>query len=273
VRPRGVLKYLYHRSVFSGGAYNYAGTRIYFEPNSLLLRILCDKGVFEPAIIDTLQRLATTGTMFDVGANIGLMAAAVLAANSRTRVVSFEASPSVLRYLRRSVEEGSYHDRWQIVPRAVADKPGTVNLTSVSSMSHDSLFDYIALPSSAQQDGSQCIPATTLDLEWRRLGSPQVSVVKLDVEGAEGLVFRGAAELILNCRPIILTEWCEKYLSRFNTRPESLWEIAMEYNYRLVTVPNFITVQDAVDLQLQMGQYSNFLMIPRQKQNQCSDFS
>ena len=56
-----------------------------------------------------------------------------------------------------------------------------------------------------------------------------VDLIKIDVEGAEGLVIRGAQKLIDRCRPIVASEFsmmlphvsgmpCKEFLSFFETR-------------------------------------------------------
>ena len=50
------------------------------------------------------------------------------------------------------------------------------------------------------------VPATTLDEAWRGAGCPEVSFVKIDTEGGEEAVVRGAPELLTACRPVLLVE-------------------------------------------------------------------
>ena len=50
------------------------------------------------------------------------------------------------------------------------------------------------------------VEATTLDDEWRASGSPEISVLKVDVEGGEPPVLRGATALLGAQRPALLLE-------------------------------------------------------------------
>ena len=50
-------------------------------------------------------------------------------------------------------------------------------------------------------DGEGDVPMTTIDETVRELGLPSVDFVKMDVEGAEPLALRGAAESIARFRP------------------------------------------------------------------------
>jgi hypothetical protein len=50
------------------------------------------------------------------------------------------------------------------------------------------------------------VPMTTLDAEWIAAGRPEVSALKIDVEGGELDVLRGASELLASQRPAVLLE-------------------------------------------------------------------
>jgi FkbM family methyltransferase len=58
------------------------------------------------------------------------------------------------------------------------------------------------------------VRACSLDALWAAVGGPQVSFMKIDVEGSEVEVIRGARKLIERCSPVILveTDWPAKVL-------------------------------------------------------------
>jgi hypothetical protein len=58
------------------------------------------------------------------------------------------------------------------------------------------------------------VRADTLDRIWRGAGSPDVSFLKIDTEGAELDVLRGASELLDACRMPILLEAKESERAR-----------------------------------------------------------
>jgi FkbM family methyltransferase len=55
-------------------------------------------------------------------------------------------------------------------------------------------------------DESVRVPSRTLDAVWKADGRPSVSVVKVDVEGAELSVLKGGRELLAAERPALLLE-------------------------------------------------------------------
>ena len=102
MNPRQHLKYwLYGRCPGFAGSFPYFGTKVYFPKGSLSFRSACKQGIFEADNVRILQALARPdAVLFDVGANIGLMAVPVLRHEPGCRVVSFEPSANVLSFLQ-----------------------------------------------------------------------------------------------------------------------------------------------------------------------------
>ncbi len=94
------------------------------------------------------------------------------------------------------------------------------------------------------------------------MGRPDVSIVKIDVEGAEGLVLDGGPALFEAQRPAVLIEWHEPYLRRFETPMEQLVSFARLHDYRIYSVPVGVPVDDARTLGVQMIDCQNFLLLP-----------
>ncbi|MDP2318343.1 MAG: FkbM family methyltransferase [Acidobacteriota bacterium] len=255
------LKYWLYNSVPGfAGRFPYYGTQVYFPRGAGIFRVVCADGSFEGEIVSRMVRLSRSdATVFDVGANIGLMAIPVLHACPSCRVVSFEPSPSSLPYLQKTVAGSAYRDRWTIVPKAISNQPGEMDFAI--GRSHDALFEGFAHPGSGEH--SIKVGVTTLDAEWTRLGRPDVSLIKIDVEGAEGLVLDGAEQLCRARRPALVVEWHEDYLRRLGTPVGQILLRARDWQYRIFTIPGGVPVDDADSLRVQMFECSNFLLLPR----------
>jgi hypothetical protein len=59
------------------------------------------------------------------------------------------------------------------------------------------------------------VETETLDSWWDRSGRPEVDVLKLDTEGSELLILRGACALIEHCRPVVFLEIHEQNLEPY----------------------------------------------------------
>ena len=197
------------------GWFKYFGIKVYFPPDSGAFRAACAEGIYEQSNARLLNTLVQPGTTcFDVGANIGLMAVPIVAGRVNSRVVSFEPSPTVVRFLERTIAESNLGDRWQLVNKAVGASNGVTEFFVGAEAG--ALYDGLKNTNRAGAASSQRVEITTLDEEWKRLGRPQVSAIKIDVEGNEIDVLDGAVECIQAEQPTILMEW-----NSINLRPLS----------------------------------------------------
>ena len=255
-----VKRWLYGSCPGLRGRFPYFGTKVYFPPGSLAFVAVCNQGSYEPDNARVLQAMTLPDTwLFDVGANLGLMSIPVLAAQPKANVLSFEPSKNSLPYLRRSIAESPYGDRWQLVPKAVGERSGRVGfaLASPENALFDGLLDTARVAVSCETE----VEMTTLDTEWERLGRPAVSAIKIDVEGAELRVLDGAARCLASQRPALLLEWSATNLPAYNTTPESLLVFAESSGYRVHTVPHFVAVTNWQELRVHMAFTENFLLL------------
>lgn len=252
--------FLFDRVPGFAGRIPYYGTTVHFPRGAGALWALCERGVFEPEIVSRLVRLARPDTtVFDVGANIGLMAVPVLRSCPGVRLVSFEPSPTTLPFLQRTAAGSDFHDRWTIVATGLLDRAGELDF--VVGRPQDDLFEGFGSGDRIAGSHSIRVPVSTLDLEWDRLGRPNVSLIKIDVEGAEGRVLDGATALVQACHPAVVLEWHEPYLRRFETPPAHLVAFAKQHGYRIYTIPAGVPVDDDRTLAIQMFDCQNFLLV------------
>jgi FkbM family methyltransferase len=109
------------------------------------------------------------------------------------RVFSFEPQARVVKQLRRNIEFNALSNV-EVFPFALSDTTGTVTFNVPPD--GDEAFG------SMQANGRFTV-AETVEVETRRLddvlhdlGNPKIGLIKLDSEGAELLILRGAAKLL-----------------------------------------------------------------------------
>jgi FkbM family methyltransferase len=133
--------------------------------------------------------------VFDVGANLGDWTDAVLAAHSGAQVHCFE--PSAATFARLQSRIGS---RARLVQAAVGANPGHADLHVFPETSGlSSLHRREGLEPGwgiASQEQTERVRVETLDGYCRESGVSAIDLLKLDVEGSELDVLRGAVELL-----------------------------------------------------------------------------
>lgn len=146
-------------------------------------------GHYEPSVQNALADSVKAGdVVYDVGAHIGFFS--IGAARLGARVFAFEPSPENAARLRRNVQLNAADV--DVVEAAAWDRDDGVQLVAGGS---DSEWR-------AQEGG----PVESLTLDRFALSHPAPSLVKIDAEGAEARVLRGARELLRTSRPMIVCE-------------------------------------------------------------------
>jgi len=171
------------------------------------LRDLLELSYRPPALAAVFDAILGPGDCcYDVGANIGVY---TLWAAGRVRLTgevhAFEPVPRTRATLARLVEQNGL-TQVRLSSAAVAATAGTVGMRvypDASGLAHQA-FDGM--------EPQLTVSATTLDLHASRHRPPDL--VKIDVEGFELEVLRGAGELLRTCRPALLLEMLPSHLAR-----------------------------------------------------------
>jgi len=244
------------------GAISYFGVKTHFPIGSRLVRRVCLHGVYERANVQVVKDLLPRGGVyFDVGANIGLMAIPMLKADPNCTVVSFEPSPNTLPYLEKTRDGSSMTDRWTVIGEALSDSNGTADFHINAAA--DGAFDGLRATNRLGPQSSVRVGATTLDTVWNELGQPEVSLIKVDVEGGELAVLNGATQCIEKNRPHILLEWSKENLGLLGDEVSDILGFASNLDYLIFTARTRTPINNATELSLHMNWTEDFLMVAK----------
>ncbi len=139
--------------------------------------------------------------VIDVGANIGIYAIPWAAARADVTVHCFEPNPAVRARLARNVALNRLGSRIRLHAEALSDHAGSADLYGSDDMStlNRNVFAGSGNPSPTQ------VPLARLDDVFDREGAP-LSLVKIDVQGHELEVLRGASAVLSQHRPALILE-------------------------------------------------------------------
>jgi len=138
--------------------------------------------------------------LFDVGAHYGLFSLAALRfGGPLARAVAVDPSPAAARMLRRVARRNGLIDRVDVVRAAAGAAEGRVGMVDVGVQA----AGYYVPADDAHPAGEQSsVPAVTVDALARRFGAP--THLKIDVEGFEEEVLRGALAVLRSRAPPVL---------------------------------------------------------------------
>jgi FkbM family methyltransferase len=177
---------------------------------TLLLDLQVDKdlwlGTYEPEVQATIRAFCKPGmAVYDVGANIGytslLMAQAV---GREGLVIAFEPHPKNLDRLQANIELNPFASIVEIVPLAVADQTGPARFQIHVSGGMGRLVGTSVKPD--RFIGEIDVSQISLDEFVYGQGNPTPELIKVDIEGGEGLAMRGMRRLLRHARPTLLLE-------------------------------------------------------------------
>jgi FkbM family methyltransferase len=178
-------------------------------------------GFYESIELDLFERLAAASRdVIDVGANIGIYAcvgAAHLPPGGR--LTAFEPVPANLALLRRNLAQNGRSDRVTVKPCAVGEASGMAVIHLASGSGNHSL----AAAVTGGGHGALPVRVTSLS-DHLGAGSP-VDLLKVDVEGYDGYVLRGAARPLREHRPTLLVEFVPRHLRNAGFPPAEFLDI------------------------------------------------
>jgi len=212
-----------------------SGVRMILPPNwrGVGKLIYAFRDYYEPELL-YLERVLSPGKVFvDAGANFGiytLLASKIVGEGGR--VISFEPSSRVFPVLRRNIALNGFKNVLAF-PLALTDKQGLAQLYYHSAVGCDSL----GKDASFEQDAySEEVETKSLDNVLKCTSVGRVDVIKLDVQGAEELVLRGANEIVTFMRPVVIFEFFPQGAASLGLSPNGTWDFLEGHGYEFFIV-------------------------------------
>lgn len=202
------------------------GLKFRYDPNSYIGQYVYYRGIFEEKILRTIEECLLPGDTFvDVGANIGLhTVVAAKLIGPQGRVIAFEPQ-SMCR--ARVLQNISLNDLQNVKlhPYAVGREPGTAKIYNIDG-SNDGQATLRPERENCPHEDVSVVP----------LDSMAVSdcVMKIDVEGAEMEVIRGAWKTLQEQRARhVFVEVVDSYLARFGSSRREVLQALQNAGYTL----------------------------------------
>lgn len=215
---------------------------------------------YEPELACLDNMLVPGATFVDVGANLGIY---TLVASSIVghlgRVIAFEPSAQSFPLLQKNIVLNSLTNVCAL-PAALSEKRGTVRLYHAPCCSSgNSLAHHPSFPESFEN-----VTAETLDDFLQRMPAGRVDLIKMDVQGAEELVLRGAQKVLASMNPAIVFEFWPEGAALLGLSPYGAWDLLEALGYRFFTV-GYDSAIESINSAPTESTYSNVLAIHHEK--------
>ncbi|KKU91488.1 MAG: Methyltransferase, FkbM family [Candidatus Jorgensenbacteria bacterium GW2011_GWA1_48_11] len=180
-------------------------------------------GTYEIEVQEIFEKTLRRGdTVFDIGAHAGFysLLSSVLVGPTG-RVFAFEPNPFNLRFLKKNIASNQCPNV-NVIEAGVYDKSGRFPFSEGSN----------AFTGRIDEAGKIIVKTVSIDEEVAGGRLPTPDFIKIDVEGAEYFVLRGATTVLRRRHPVI-------YLSIDDSkRREDCAKLLLDLSYKLISVDN-----------------------------------
>lgn len=206
--------------------------RVWLNPQDPVVSGALTFGVYERGEIAFFRsRFGAGMTFVDVGANVGLYSALALSTPGfRGRVLAIEPHGESRLYLQKTIDSNAAPAAGTVVCElAASDRPETLTLYQ----NPENKGDNRVYPDPLLQ-GGETIRADTLDNICRQHGISSTQFIKIDVQGAEAKVVRGASRLLAaSADCILMTEFWPYGLARCGSDAMDYLELLRALGFQL----------------------------------------
>jgi len=174
-------------------------------PGDVISDAIAFTGLYERELTASLVKLARIGGVFiDVGANLGYFSLLWTSRNSRNRCIAVEASPRNVGLLTKNIQRNGLQERIAIIPLAAGKSPGKCNFDLGPA-------EQTGWGGFTNQQNADSIEVDVLCVD-DIVHDEDISLLKIDVEGADTWVLMGCEKLLKAKR--IRNIWYEQNKSR-----------------------------------------------------------
>lgn len=218
---------------------------------------------YEPELIAKIEIELKKGKnpcFVDIGSNIGLISLAVLKAVPDAIIYAFEPSPAAFKSFFTTIFSNRLENKIRLSEVAVSNKNGEMEFSvhSDRDSSGDGLVDTGRAESAAHSIKRKVV---TLDAWWEENNKPKISVIKIDIEGAELWALEGATTCIDKNKPVIFLEISVENLKAY---PHSAMDVFVFFDTHRYQLSNLEGKQCTEKNILEMVKnYDTFIATPR----------
>jgi FkbM family methyltransferase len=218
---------------FDGGLIN-------IDTSSSIEYDLLFRGCHEPEIVNLIKHTIRPGDVcLDLGANVGAHTLVMAHATGPTgRVIALEPHPQICDRLLQNVSLNRLSNV-TVVAAALSDTNGSIDLYGFADDAfHQGISSLLPGQEAKLRIRARAVRGFTLQ---RECNIESCDFLKIDVEGAEGLVLAELGELISGHRPVIICEYRRHQWEKFGRSAGPVIDELKRLNYDIYYVRKNVT--------------------------------
>jgi len=222
----------------------------YYLPSSITSDIIINHmkqgQIFEPEVIEVAKNYIYEGsTILDVGANFGQMTIIFSKlVGEKGTVFSFEADDFVYGVLEKNITSNNCQNV-KTICKAVYDKDGDIMFYPIPDFQRFGSYGSYGLDPNIKEGRK----IETLTIDSLNIETP-ISFMKVDVQGSDLFVLRGAIETIKKHRMPIIFEYEEQFQDEFYTCWQDYLDFIDSISYKIEKVVygiNYLIIPKSTD--------------------------
>lgn len=192
------------------------------------------RGIFEKENLEYFGSLIKPGNIIlDIGANIGIYS---LMASVKTgnigKVYSFEPADWAINRLKENIRLNKF-ENIEVIDKAISDISGISDFF----ICDDDAYNSIGNKPMREVREVKKVEITTIDDFLSSRSISHVDIIKIDTEGADYLVLKGAKQLLSSSSPpIIFCEYSRKTIDGFHHSLNEFEEYIKGFNYKIFEI-------------------------------------
>lgn len=217
-------------------------------------------GIFEPREAHFFKQMIAPGmTVIDVGGNIGqytLLAAKRV--GPRGQVHTFEPAAENHAILQRNIQRNGFSDRVVLNKLAVGAERKQEKLILTPDGGSNWVSTSGANP--GEGDASEVIACETLDDYLAEKGLAKVDFMKIDAEGSDLNVLKGAVKTLETHHPTLFVEFANRVLVKYGASSEAMLQFLLQLGYTplMLTRHGLEPLHQPVDLSRDMNLFFQY---------------
>jgi FkbM family methyltransferase len=238
----------------------FKGIDVFYSEGTSLVQRLVKDGDYEPEVVEAIfenMRNCSNPIFIDIGANIGLISIAVLNKLPKTKIFAFEPGPHQYQLLKKTIEHNNLHTI-SLSPLALSNEKGITTFCIHSS--NDASGDGFIDTERAGKTKKIKVETDTLDNWWHEMKKPAVDFIKMDTEGSEYYILKGAELLLKALKPKILIEINLKNIKNYPFTSEDLFQLIESIGYNVYSMRKERI--DSGNREKLLEQNDTFLLLP-----------